>query len=429
MARTTEEQQALFEESLEEQRRRQAGEPNAIGPASPNVQKQQQETQTKVFAEFMKAKPSVQTRMISQSAPEQVATILDQAPAPDNIKNQAKRIHADPQALARKHNEIENKRVEGKPLGLLDTFLEASAFFLPQALGAAVGGILEGTEGAVAGAEEGGRLGTSFRQAKLQQEQLELRKAKTEADISQGERALGIRAEQAQATEQRLAQAEERLQIQRQEESRKEREARLRQERFEQQQALNIDKFGLTTKKSEELSDKQVDDLSNIQVALDQVNDFNFKALTTTGPVEGRIRSVAESMGIESNLDFVELKAQVNATLADYMKAISGAAISEKEAERLSAILPQAKDSAPAFKAKLARFERQLRSRLKTKVTGITKGQVLRSASAKRFLEGKETSADVRKEKAPAVKRTAVRRLSADKLQRLKELRAKRGNQ
>lgn len=403
---------AFMEERFKEKDKKAQGEgANPISSESENV-KAISQANAKIAETFAAQKPTVQTRLINQTAPKEVQQVIDAVPAPDNIKNMTKKIYNDPQALARKHQEIEQKRVEGKPLGLLDTFLEASAFFLPQALGAVVGGVLEGSEGAVAGAEDAGKLGSAFRQHQMQQEQLELRKTKTAADIAQGDRALGIREEQAQASDQRLQQAEERLEIQRQEESRKDREAQLRQQRFEQQQSLNIDKFGLSAKKSGELSDKQVDDLSNIQVALDQVNDFNFKALTTTGPVEGRVRAFAESLGVESNLDFVELKAQVNATLADYMKAISGAAISEPEAQRLSAILPQAKDSAPAFKAKLARFEKQLRSRLKTKVTGITKGQALRSKAAKRFLEGDEKPEE--RQRVQKIKQGAVKRSSRD---------------
>jgi hypothetical protein len=446
MALSQEEQQAIFEESLKQKKVQQDKESNIfdrvstatrrelpstaetqpISTESANVQKQIAETQNKVIDQFVKTKPEVQTRMISKTAPQEVNTLIDSAPAPDNIKNAAKKIHNDPAALAKKHTEIAQKKMEGKPLGMLDTFMDSASLLIPQALGMVVGGIVGGAEGAVGafkGAAAGHKQVTDLQdrafQKDITKEKLGIQKKRAAMEGISGERA-----------ERRLDIQEERLQLAKEEEGRKDREAQIRQERFERQQALNEQKFGLSTTKAGQLSDKQTDDLSNIDVALSQVNQFNFKALSDTGPVEGRLRSFAESMGVESNLDFVELKAQINATLADYMKTISGSAVSEQEAERLKAILPQAKDSAPAFKAKLFRFEKQLRARMKTKVAGITKGQSLKSKSAKRFLEGNETAKDIQKTKQTVqqIKQKQVQKgLTADKLKRLKELRAKAG--
>ena len=61
-----------------------------------------------------------------------------------------------------------------------NNFLEALSFFLPTALGALVGGAIEGTEGAVAGAETATSLGASFRDHQLKKEQMQLKREELE---------------------------------------------------------------------------------------------------------------------------------------------------------------------------------------------------------------------------------------------------------
>ena len=75
--------------------------------------------------------------------------------------------------------------VPQKPSGSMsDQFKEALSFFAPTMIGALGGALIEGTEGAVAGAEAGTSLGTSFRDYQLKKAQLEQKKTPSPLDIA-----------------------------------------------------------------------------------------------------------------------------------------------------------------------------------------------------------------------------------------------------
>jgi hypothetical protein len=103
-------------------------------------------------------------------------TIVDNQAAPDAVKEI---IHSmPPRQIEMKQAEIQQKKAEGKELGLVDSFLDSLTFFLPTALGAAIGGAFEGSEGAVAGAQQATALAQAKREFDLKQEELSIKRLK-----------------------------------------------------------------------------------------------------------------------------------------------------------------------------------------------------------------------------------------------------------
>lgn len=80
-----------------------------------------------------------------------------------------------------------------------------------------------------------------------------------------------------------------------------------------------------------------------------------------TGPLEGRIsrgKALLQSGGDEN---FNKLDAQLNSIKANFMKALSGAAVSEQEATRLSKFLPDATDQESVIQTKLDQLAKELK--------------------------------------------------------------------
>jgi hypothetical protein len=78
-----------------------------------------------------------------------------------------------------------------------------------------------------------------------------------------------------------------------------------------------------------------------------------------TGPVSGRVGQAAQAVGGASE-NFVNLNANIAQLKANFMKAISGAAVSEQEAKRLASFLPSINDSEDVIQIKLKNLEENL---------------------------------------------------------------------
>ena len=76
----------------------------------------------------------------------------------------------------------------GKEVGVKDSFMEALTFFLPQIGGGLVGAAFAGTEGAIAGAEEGGKAGAAFRDFKLKKAEFNQTERQIQAKANKAER-------------------------------------------------------------------------------------------------------------------------------------------------------------------------------------------------------------------------------------------------
>lgn len=255
-----------------------------------------------------------------------------------------------------------------------DLFSMALLGLLPTVVGA----LFEGSEGAAVGGEVGLKAMGQFQGA--QQRELELAQKQAQHDDN-----LLLSAVKFQETQRGRAAASGAKPIT----EFQKRSLGLRQQEldnFQLAEERRAKSLGLSESKAGQLSDKQVEDLSNIKFANDTLGNIDLKGLSSTGPVEGRIRDFGRSLGLGEDADFNEIKSQTGLFLADYMKQISGAAVSELEAKRLEALLPNVKDNEKLFVSKLNTFQKRLDRSLKAKVTGITRGQKLKAEAAQRFL-------------------------------------------
>lgn len=363
------------------------GQPNPISKESPNIVNQGRQTAAQIVDAVQPKVSNQEVMQVAASqAPDQVKTIVDNMSASESVRFQVKKLIDNPQALAQQQARIDSQKAEGKPMGMVDQFVDGLQFFMPTALGALVGAIGGGSAAAVEGAEMGNKLGQSYRDFKGQNFDRALKAKQVDADIAAQQLASGINAMNADLRAQELSNTEKRIAME------MKRENRLQSQGM-QQLGLRAQAQNLNEMKAGQLSDKQAEDISSLYDTQDQLRSFNLDALKTTGPIEGRIRNLAESFGLEQNADFIELKAGIGSTLSNYMKSISGAAVNENEAKRLTAILPSVKDNDEQFITKLTRFQNELDAKLNNKINAISAGQELKAKTVERFRAPKKEEA------------------------------------
>lgn len=94
-----------------------------------------------------------------------------------------------------------------------------------------------------------------------------------------------------------------------------------------------------------------------------------------TGPLAGRAGKLGQKVGLAGD-DFVDLNTRLVSIKANFMKAISGAAVSEQEAERLAQFLPDVTDDDNVIQRKLENLESNL-SRTRNSLLSAASGQNL----------------------------------------------------
>jgi hypothetical protein len=136
------------------------------------------------------------------------------------------------------------------------------------------------------------------------------------------------------------------------------------------------------------LSDKEVlavnafDDGVRI---LDDIDNLlkNTNVKDDLGPYASRMEEMQRYVpGMERDEAFVKTQQLVGIQLADYVKSISGAQVSEQEAQRLLKNIPNMTDKPASFKAKLDQFRDDLADAKKTYLTNIGK----QKSAAKKFM-------------------------------------------
>jgi len=88
------------------------------------------------------------------------------------------------------------KKAKVEQPSVLGQFKEALTFFAPTIIGGIGGALIEGTEGAVAGAEQGTSLGESFRDFKMKEKELALKQGKLEPSSFEKQKEDRIKAHQ-----------------------------------------------------------------------------------------------------------------------------------------------------------------------------------------------------------------------------------------
>lgn len=90
-----------------------------------------------------------------------------------------------------------------------------------------------------------------------------------------------------------------------------------------------------------------------------------------TGPVAGRFGQLKTALPGGGDQNFNTLNAQLNALKANFMKAISGAAVSEQEAQRLAQFLPSVNDQEAVIQTKLDQLVNELGVKRDSLITAV----------------------------------------------------------
>lgn len=117
------------------------------------------------------------------------------------------------------------------------------------------------------------------------------------------------------------------------------------------------------TGKPIKLTATQIDSVVGFQNSISQLQEAKkliAEVKPNTGPISGRV-SEATRLANLADPNLVKLDALLSNIKANYMKAISGAAVSESEVRRLAKFLPSINDTEENLQIKLAQFEKSLK--------------------------------------------------------------------
>ena len=317
---------------------------------------------------------------------------------PENVKESLERDVKNPDKFVKSLERSEKSKEMGTNPSPKDNFMEALTFFLPNLLGGLVGSAIAGEEGFVEGEAKGGQLGQSFRDHQLKKESMASKPTnklqQSEFTDKQGNPLMfnpttgdylkvdGTKANQGDFVDHKTARQANSLAAK------------------SKDQALAALKFEHGIAKDSQLSDKQAERLEGMTAVLASVERIDtIQDEVATGLGRGRFQSLAEFADAAPE-KFTELKTETASALANYVKSISGAQVSEQEAQRLAAIIPSVNDGPRAFNVKLKTFKRIVETNKKAFAKAIMTGQPLKSGTVKGLVEAeKELSSTVPKKK------------------------------
>lgn len=327
---------------------------------------------------------------------------------------------------ADKHVGLKEK---SKKPGLSEQFKEALTFFAPQLIGGAIGAAMEGDVGLVAGAEKAGQMRDSYIDYKQQMAELALKEQRripakkgvqqTDFVTADGEPVLldpnDGKFKKSDGSTVEAATLKNSITL-RQENSLK---------RADQRISLSKDKFAIDIKKASQLSDKQVETITSLDSTLRSMSriDEYFKD-TKTGPVIGRLQTVAQ-LADQAPEMFTKLKVEADNMLANYVKFISGAQVSDRERAMFEKMMPRVNDAPGVFKNKLEAFNRIISEHRDDLLNRIKTGQPIKAETIKAIEEAAANFEDV----TPEEKKSEIGRrksiMSDAQRKRLEELRNK----
>ena len=161
----------------------------------------------------------------------------------------------------------------------------------------------------------------------------------------------------------------------------------LRHERFGQSHKLRKKQHELSEKKAGMLSSKEIEKLSDTITVRKQIEELEkLKEGVQTGPIVGRMTSLAQSLGLNTDADFKALKVQTQSVLSNYVKSISGSQVTEAEAVRLMGVIPSVNDPDELFNAKLKEFEKIVKIGQQAFGFSIAEGNTLKKHQVKALM-------------------------------------------
>jgi len=388
---------------------------NQSNPRPINESQEVQERRTEESvqqATVQTAEKKAQGDSIIKSNPNQVKDLIKSMPEldPDLQRNVGNDI------------DLKNKGQHDKRSGPASQFTEALSFFLPQIIGGLIGGAMEGTEGAVGGIEASGQARDAF--LKHQQTNRTLASKENQSDYktfvdSEGSPVTKVgdkffNLDKKQVPSKGITHA-----------------TTFRQTRsLDQRNTEGVDrndrfnkKYDLDKQKASQLTPKQVEgraNMTNVLASIDRISAL--KKGVDTGPFADKWGRLTEYFDKQPQ-GFTELKSETSDSLAKYVKALSGAQVSEMEAQRLGAIIPNTSDNDETFKKKLKIFKTIMEDNQAAFDQAIKSGQPLKAGQ---IVGLQEAEKEFLSKRGPAKKSKGV--MTDKQRNRMKELQAKYPN-
>lgn len=146
------------------------------------------------------------------------------------------------------------------------------------------------------------------------------------------------------------------------------------------------------------ISSEQVDKITQVRTAitgLGDIKDQYFKLLgegkSPVDPIEGRWTNFKSRLGVMDDTQVSKFQTDLVAQLNTYLNALSGAAITEQEAVRLRARLPQIGTTNEQFLGQMDSFDSELKRALGSRISTL-KDAGFRIGDLDRFIIKKEPS-------------------------------------
>ena len=146
---------------------------------------------------------------------------------------------------------------------------------------------------------------------------------------------------------------------------------------------IQEEKFKFDQAKEAQFTAAQEKEVSEMKNTLTTIADLDLSALADekTGPVAGRLRKLADKIGVGKDIPFTRLQNQTASMLVRYIREISGGAVTEDEYKRLSNEMASVSDNPEKFLTVLQNFQDRVSRRLNTKLDTIAKTQSLKKAT------------------------------------------------
>lgn len=273
--------------------------------------------------------------------------------------------------------DIDNQARGKKRDPLSSQFTDALTYFLPTMIGGLGAGLIDGSpEAVVSGMEAGQEYGQGFRD--YQQQQLDNNSAKqsdmdTSGFVDDQGNPVKVNFSTGQYTDLSGNPVDpskiQRTNIFKQDRSLEQKEVQMGdiQKRFDLKQS--------------QLSDKQTEDLEGLIKTQDALRRISLQASgVNTGPIASFIQSGREKIDLASD-EFVRLKQELSTLNNEYIKLITGAQMSEPEAERIMQAMPSISDDDNTLKLKVKVLQEIMESQEKAFAQAIATGQKLKGAS------------------------------------------------
>lgn len=142
---------------------------------------------------------------------------------------------------------------------------------------------------------------------------------------------------------------------------------------FQQKLGLKKTEMGLGAPKP--LSGEQIDKITQVRTAIDGLGNikdklFNLisKGKSPISPIGGRFEQLKSKIGIQTDQEISEFQTDTIAQLNTYLNSISGAAITEQEAERLRLRLPGLGMTMEQFLGRMDSFESELNRSISARI-------------------------------------------------------------